>query len=267
MFAKPSARTGALALALVIPIGAYASIVDVSPSNMNGWGLHDYLDQPGNTSASSFVNGPGTPPLGSGSLHFSVTTGDDVNRATTNAYDGIRVSTITALSYDTYQAGSLREQDPYLRIYVNWDGSSTSQDDAWYFEPTYTNSLYGVSGITNQAIVANQWQHWDTMTGAWYSEIADGGYGPGSNATTFANLLALHPNATIVPRGDGFGGVRLSAGGGAPDWNDFDGNVDNFTFGVNGNNTTYNFEAVPEPTSMVALGLGAIALIRKRRAK
>ncbi len=141
---------------------------------MNGWGLHDYLDQPGNTSASSFVNGPGTPPLGSGSLHFSVTTGDDVNRATTNAYDGIQVSTLTALSYDTYQSGAVREQDPYLRLYVNWDGSSSSQDDAWYFEPTYTNSLYGVTGITNQAIVANQWQHWDTMTGAWYSEIADG---------------------------------------------------------------------------------------------
>ncbi|RYG47152.1 PEP-CTERM sorting domain-containing protein, partial [bacterium] len=50
----------------------------------------------------------------------------------------------------------------------------------------------------------------------------------------------------------------------------FEGAVDNLTIGFNGDApTTYNFEtqAVPEPASMIALGIGGLALLRRRRAK
>jgi hypothetical protein len=45
------------------------------------------------------------------------------------------------------------------------------------------------------------------------------------------------------------------------------GAVDNITFGFNGAYTTYNFEVVPEPASMAALGSGLIGLLGLRRRK
>jgi hypothetical protein len=43
--------------------------------------------------------------------------------------------------------------------------------------------------------------------------------------------------------------------------------VDNITFGFGGTYTTYNFEVVPEPASMLALGSGLIGLLGLRRRK
>jgi len=66
-----------------------------------------------------------------------------------------------------------------------------------------------------------------------------------------ANLYVISVNAGI---GSGWNGT-------------FTGAVDNITFGFNGNYTTYNFEVVPEPASMVALGSGLIGLLGLRRRK
>jgi len=74
---------------------------------------------------------------------------------------------------------------------------------------------------------------------------------------TLASYLSLlaSKDYVVTAAGAGFGGTNLQ----------FDGAVDNYTLGFNGNSKTFNFEAVPEPTSMIALGLGAIALIKRRR--
>jgi hypothetical protein len=61
--------------------------------------------------------------------------------------------------------------------------------------------------------------------------------------------------------------ISVNAGIGSG-WNGtFEGAVDNITFGFGGNYTTYNFEVVPEPASMLALGSGLIGLLGLRRRK
>jgi hypothetical protein len=64
--------------------------------------------------------------------------------------------------------------------------------------------------------------------------------------------------------GKGYNVISVNAGVGTFDGS-FEGGVDNLSVGFGGNNKTYNFEAVPEPTTVAAVGLGALAMIRRRR--
>lgn len=66
--------------------------------------------------------------------------------------------------------------------------------------------------------------------------------------------------------GKGYNVISINAGIGSFNGS-FEGGVDNLGLGFGGNNKVYNFEVVPEPASICAIGLGALALIRRRRAK
>jgi hypothetical protein len=59
---------------------------------------------------------------------------------------------------------------------------------------------------------------------------------PQSSSCTWSSILSGFPDATIS------GAVVLKAGSG---WSSFDGNVDGLTIGVNGSDTTYDFENLP----------------------
>jgi hypothetical protein len=63
-----------------------------------------------------------------------------------------------------------------------------------------------------------------------------------------------------MDNGQNIGGIRLTAGlAGAGD--NFNTYVDNFTIGTAANTITYNFEAVPEPSSAALLGIGLAAVV------
>jgi hypothetical protein len=94
---------------------------------------------------------------------------------------------------------------------------------------------------------------------------APGGQNDEQSLSTF---LADYPDATIVSGPyPGLGGIALRVGFGSSGETE-DGYVDNFTIGVAGVNTTYDFEpnSVPEPASAGLLLVGgATALLRRRR--
>src|SRR5205814_10154382 len=73
--------------------------------------------------------------------------------------------------------------------------------------------------------------------------------------TTLADYAAAHPLARIVNTASG-GGVRIGAGCRSPLWAGFVGDVDLFTIGVNGVETTYDFEpSAPTDTTSPTITL------------
>ena len=254
---------------------ASAAVVVVTPSSLGDWALYK-TDISGiintGTATAEFVNGPATPPLGTGSAHLMTGPGAGNGSAQmrNSGWAGTRIDALTSLSYSTYATAWNGSQMPYLTIYLDTDGNGTRDDRLW-FEPTYSRASAANGNPNPQADpVLNLWQTWDALDGMWYSDAVPG---PGSNAKTLAQYLAVKPNATIVnDAGQGIGGIRIASGFASAGEN-FDANVDNFTIGTAAGTTTYNFElrapaAVPEPGSFVLAGLalaGVGAFTRRRK--
>ncbi|HUC31338.1 MAG TPA: dockerin type I repeat-containing protein [Candidatus Paceibacterota bacterium] len=207
-----------------------AGTIIVTPSNVNGWG---FVEETANGSG-AFVNGPSTPPLGSGSAQLTVdgTGGEDL---VTLGYAGTRLSAITSLTYSTYRVSGSGELAPSLQFDVDTVASDTAWEGRLVYEPYYTHT-----------VLAGVWQTWNPLDNSLSSGLGNWWFDdpPGNavcwitNPCTWAKLLAAFPNAAIRPPVDD-GEVLFKAGGG---WTGgFVGNVDAFSIGVNHVTTTYDF--------------------------
>lgn len=247
----------------------------ITPDNLGDWALHG-TDSSGaacNTSScgvASFVNGPGTPPEGTGSVNLN-TPASGSAQIGTSELNGISVLDLTALSYSTYYTANNGQQIPYISLDVS---TGTSGNDRWFFEPTYQNvASGGANCTTNQAATqANTWQSWDALNGCWWDNagIATAGNSAAHPMLTLAQLAAATGGATIIgTAGDFNNGLRIRFGFASGPT--FDGNVDNVTIGVSGTSTNYDFEAAqtPEPGTLVLMGgvlLAIVAMYRRRTA-
>jgi hypothetical protein len=209
-------------------VGAANSTITVSPSTMQGWGF--LQETP--TGSGSLVNGPGLPPLGTGSANLIVDNSGGVFLGTT-AQAGTPLNAITSLQYSTFGPSSTLAVALQFDVDYNANDGDTSYQGRIVFEP-----------YLNGTVVPNTWQPWSPLAGRWWSSRL-----PGSalctQATpcTWSQLLASFPGAVIS------GGTYLKAGSG---WvGGFNGNADALTIGVNGNDTTYDFEGV-NPTTATA---------------
>jgi uncharacterized repeat protein (TIGR01451 family) len=235
-------------LILAIGIGAHAQTLVVTNSNLQGWVPSAVDVGPGGGGvlgtippASTFLGaGFETPPAGVGSVHFSVgSDGADAARMRHGGYAGVLLSNLTALSYSTFtEVDGSGGQSPYLILSIDTNGDTTA-DDFLFFEPVYQTGSYPGDPVPNQGmLVADTWQTWNALVGGWWSANAMTG---GPPLVTLATYAAANPTARIVNSG-GAGGVRIQTGSGAGAWNNFLGAADNFTIGVSGTNTTYDFE-------------------------
>lgn len=282
---RPLVLAGLVCVASVLVYGDY---VTVSPANMNGWSpfADVYPTSETNTSSTSFVNGPGTPPLGNGSFQANIgSNGDSYAGIGTDNYDGIALSNLTGLGYSSYQQQNNGEQATYLVVGVNYSDHSTSNaDDYLFFEPVYQNGQYqsvdgngnvqsggypNQCGSNSNCVVTGQWQSWNALEGGFWSDY--GTAGPtgagGPPVITLASYDQMHPGSIIS------GGIYLQSGGGAGPWDNFIGNVDAFYINTNtGPNDTVDFEpgtATPEPATWglmaIAAGLGlGVRRLRRR---
>lgn len=181
----------------------------VDPDHAQGWQHQAYDNDNYLTSDQRFVAGPGTPPLGRGSLKMSLSTADNGNRVElfrTEQYDGTLVRDLRTVTYSTYSkadAGNATPQQPaYLRLSVDNDGNGTT-DDSLFFYPA-----------NNGTPAQSTWQTWDAGHGVWGVNGDQGTQG-----VTLEQYAVAHPDATIVKNEDASvpaqadGGVAFVVGG------------------------------------------------------
>lgn len=247
------ARTGAANIeyvpsrTAVVPDGdglldARVAVLKVTQSNLQTSQMqHAHCVGGTSTSSQQFVTGPGTPPLGTGSLRF--TTGSDGDSFETVRYPGldtVRIDSLTALSYSTYVTNFTDSQAPYILLNIDFNGDTTI-DDQLFFEPLYQTAAFFPSNPQAQ-IVEGQWQTWDALSGGWWSLNNTCGAGIAANVKSLAQYLSCQPNARIINATGGLGGFRIATGCGGSAWANFDGNIDNVSIVVNGTETSFDFD-------------------------
>jgi len=216
--------------------------VIVSSADMLGWGF--LTETPNGTG--SFVTGPATPPMGTGSARLTVdaTGGQIIGKL---AYGGTRLDQITQLTYSTYQNNNTNTAAA-IAFQFNLDEDLTDANTAFQgrlvYEPTYDTSVTVQQGV---------WQNWNVLSPTakfWASPNANSTIDtacPQGNPCTLAQVLAAYPNLGIHASPT-LGAVIFKVGGGIG--SAFDGNVDKFTIGVNSANTTFDFEDRPPTVSI-----------------
>lgn len=214
------------------------STVVVSSDSMQGWFFSDDGHGSGD---GELVIGPETPPMGLGSVHLEL--GELTSGMTIQLIDfrATPLADIDALEYSTY-VNPDSEVTVAIALQFNIDNDLTDGDNSWkgrlVFEPPY----YGDTA----KVIKGEWQTWHPIEeeGKWWwgtrnpikAECSI------SNPCNWDELLTKFPNIGI--RDADYTGVLFKAGSNwAPPW---DGNVDAFTIGINGNSITYDFEPSKE---------------------
>lgn len=159
------------------------------------------------------------------------------------------LSALTSLSYDWYRdstSSASSVQHAALRLQVV--SADLTQSGYLIFERAYNGSVVPTDTWNSDDIFANR-----TTFNMWSTGSLPGAF---SNfTTTLDQWMNSSMNYQVI-------GVSTGVGSG---WGPFRGAVDNVQFGFAGANTTYNFEAVPEPMTMTVMALGALAALRKKR--
>ncbi|GIV04703.1 MAG: hypothetical protein KatS3mg016_0278 [Fimbriimonadales bacterium] len=169
---------------------------------------------------------------------------------------------LSHLSYEWYRDSSsttLNYLHPVLRLGILRVNPDNSTNIGYLiFERAYNQGTGAVptDQWVSEDIFASNYKLWAT---------ASLGFGdPNVNINAVLKTIpdwltaASNANATLYV-------ISVNAGFGSGWSNTFVGAVDNITFGFNGQYTTYNFEVVPEPASMLALGSGLISVMALRR--
>jgi hypothetical protein len=197
-----------------------------------------------------FVEGPGNPPLGSGSLEMGTTASQDKAQLFNYDHIGTLLADIGGITYATYRHSSSTNppaQYPAINIEVDYVGDGSSYTTL-VWEPIYA---YGQSNLA-----VDTWQTWDTMApsqtgfdGGWWSTKDIPGVCAFNCFVDWETIVQNNPNAKIKY---GFG-VNVGSG-----WNGvFTGAVDALTLIVNDETTTYDFEPVAPPTGKATFGFVA----------
>jgi hypothetical protein len=234
---KMNTRTIAFTVGITMALGiATAETVTVSPMNMHGWAfIDDNTNAPCVAPSCEMVNGPATPPAGTGSAHFVITSTSQGNFLGAAIRQGTRLDHITKLTYSTYEASAVGPLAVSLQFPIDFDltDTNTTYQGRMVYEP-----------YNNGTVVLNLWQSWDAIDGGlgrWWFTKAPGNVTCGqATPCTWAQILHTYPNIGIH---NTLGGVVLKAGSG---WVSFNGNTDKLTLGVLGaEDTTYDFELGP----------------------
>jgi parallel beta-helix repeat protein len=217
------------------------TVVTASSMTATGWLFYNDENDTIDPTLGSFVTGPGTPPLGTGSAQISVT-GTQRRNLATYQFSGTPLADIATLRFRTYNPsagnGGSATRSAYLNFNVDFDGSDTWQKRL-YFVPSQ-----------NGTVLQDTWQEWDAInfggalwgySGATWPITGQ----PGTTLKTWSQILSDYPGIRMRVT-DSFVGLRV----GEPYANGYTEDIDSFTFGTNSALTIFNFEDTPQCTSV-----------------
>lgn len=223
--------------------------VDVTSQDLDGTSINTYGFGGEDTTTMTFVEGPDTPPLGSGSLEFDVgANGSGGGEIRFTDYGGTSLSNITDLSFWTHVQAPDADVSPYMALYVDGDGNGEftlgpeAEDYILFYDPWEQ---------TGQDVTLNTWQEWDTLAeGNLWRQFKDPSVP--QPREPFSYYVNQNPDATIFGQG-----IRVFAGFGG--FENFVGNTDAVSVGVNGETTVYDLE--PVVTACVDENTGYLRLV------
>lgn len=178
------------------------------------------------------------------------------------------LGSLNALSYDWYRksgGAAAAHLHPVLRMYIDADGNMGTSNDRGYlvFERAYNPTTNPVPTNAWQTDDVFNWNGAGSSANVWWVQ-----FGVGIDNTynrTIQNWIAGANTAGFAQLSGNSAVYGLSSGVGSG-WDTMESAVDNLTIGFAGSAaTTYNFEVVPEPTSILALSIGGLALLRRRK--
>ncbi|MFM9872736.1 MAG: PEP-CTERM sorting domain-containing protein [Fimbriimonadaceae bacterium] len=201
------------------------------------------------------------PRSGNGSAHIQTLGGANTNGKASISFGRLNggslggFDTLTNWSADVFtQSSDFAGQAMVLRLFV----SNGTDSGFLVFDTTWqpgNNPNLAFGQWNNVDFTSNPNSFWVRGTGS----LASAGNLNTGSEVTFASAQSLLA-------GKGFQVFGANAGFGTSS-GAFDGFVDNYTIGFNGQSTTYNFEAVPEPMTMGILAAGAALVARRRKKK
>jgi hypothetical protein len=140
---------------------AHAAVVVVTPSNLQGWEVINI--QPNNIPLSNFAEGPGNPPLGTGSYRVRLDSRPSMVMLVRYDFEERELTEITEISYHTYRSGSNAAHDWFINIFVSTDpnrpyancridfAAPPGEQDTWFFKPATDESVYNYGWTVHHA--------------------------------------------------------------------------------------------------------------------
>ena len=197
----------------------------------------------------TFVAGPGTAPMGVGSLQLATPLNNDKAYLFNYDHRNTPLAAITAISYATFRTAGNAEQVAALNVEVDVNGAAEGGYTVLVFEPVYNT--------TQGTVQSGIWQPWNAIAGGqarWWSSRAIPGVCAFDCFVTWDAIKAANPNAVIT------GGFGVNQGGGNPALTTA---VDVLTLGYGGNSITYDFEPYVSATTRAACKDGGWQTVKR----
>ena len=218
---------------VIRPPDMATNISDVLAQPTSWFFYNDETDTIDNT-LGLFVNGPATPPAGSGSVTIAVS-GTQRRNLSTYQFSGTPLADITTLAFSTYNPsagnGGSANRSAYLNFNVDFNGT-----DTWQRRLVFVPSANGT--VTQDA-----WQEWDAIDGGNALWTYSGATWPvtggaGTTAKTWNQILSDYPGVRVRVT-DSWLGLRV----GEPYADGYTEYLDAFKFGTAAGTTLFDFEA------------------------
>lgn len=222
-----------------------ANTVPFPPSSPSQWFFLNESPS-GGVGIGSFVNGPATPPIGTGSVSLFVNGTGRMNIGTLQ-FAGTRFRDLRVLRYSTYVDSASHAVNNFAApsLQLEYDADSTDSNTAFQgrlvYEPYYSGT-----------VTPNIWQTWDTLQGKWWASPNTvspvDNVCPQSNPCTVAQIRSQFPNLIVNQTTTGAPLGRLLIRMGGPVSNtvnvQFTGNADRLVIrrAWESANTVFNFE-------------------------